>query len=343
MALDLHLEQSTDQQWLGRTVMLRRTWWTVRTLESLLSSITSRSSVLLNQGSVVPLPQIPSHNEEERQITANFNIYAKIGVIAHDALLTLYPVRVRPLTQQNIESYFAKPKSDLETLLPEINDRKHSMLHFAWFDAMILITRPGLFLSTNDSVPEETVPDMQEVARTCIKAAHAMTRLLSNEPSANIFQNGPWWCLVHYIMRAMTVFLLVMSRQTQWPGQLYLEIVISAKKLIHWLQWMRPNDRVADCALQIVLNTVKHASYHADFAEFLEGKTLGSLEGFTFGNDEWMGDFDSDYTFNPIGGLDHSLDPVAERTDEMQSPLHSGELSPAPGEPLGVTNNPWVW
>ena len=167
--------------------------------------------------------------------TPTLEVYVKITITTQWALSSLYTVKAATLPWRDVQDRVARLKSELETLLPQIADRQRLMLHFAWFDAMILITRPSL------CAPGHTDRVTQDTARQCVKAAQGVARLLTDEPDERIFWNGPWWCLAHYIVRAMGVFKMAIEAQTSIEE----EVRPAVDKLVRWLRWMARDDYIA--------------------------------------------------------------------------------------------------
>ncbi|KAF2829973.1 hypothetical protein CC86DRAFT_178170 [Ophiobolus disseminans] len=223
ISLNLHLKPPTSTPWPSRTETHARTWWALRTLESFLCSITSRPSSFPLNDCNVPLPSSPLS-------PTTLQVYVKITITTQWALSSLYTIKAATLPFRDIQARVARLKSELETLLPQIEDHQRSMLQFAWFDAMILITRPCLAATSHHDTTT------RDLASHCVKAAGGLTRLLPDTPDARIWTNGPWWCLAHYIVRALNVL-----RACQAP---------EADKLVRWLQWMAPGDAVASLALK---------------------------------------------------------------------------------------------
>jgi hypothetical protein len=95
---------------------------------------------------------------------------------------------------------------------------------------------------------------IRRMANICVDAAKTMTDLLPAQPHALfVYQNGPWWSIVHNMMQAFLVFLLELS---YYPliQQGTAELSKYAKKLVRWLRAMQ--DPLAERAYQIALNTL---------------------------------------------------------------------------------------
>lgn len=137
------------------------------------------------------------------------------------------------------------------------------------------ITRPCL-CRIEDCIQEQSRASAEFntcIAATCIQAAEDMTMLLPDDlVEGYIYEQGPWWCIVHYIMQAVAVFLLKIT----YPGSYTspknrTDILRCIKKLLRWLECSIPANKVAARAVAVVLDILKHppAQVQADFADIL--------------------------------------------------------------------------
>jgi hypothetical protein len=96
------------------------------------------------------------------------------------------------------------------------------------------------------------------MSNTCIEAARTVVDFFPDEPSAHfIYDQGPWWCIVHHMMQAVAVLLLGLSypASTSYDSMLLMHCV---KKVIGWLQIMQ--DPVAERAYQIAMSSFETVS-----------------------------------------------------------------------------------
>jgi hypothetical protein len=200
----MHLKPPATTPEFSRTELLAHTWWALRTLECLLSAITHRPSSFPLNDCNVALPTASSQ----------LQLYVKITITTQWALSSLYTVKAATLPWRDIQDRVARLKSELEGLAPQITDSR-LMAHFAWLDAMMIVTRPCLGTCE------------QNVAGHCVQAAQTVAQLLPDQPSRHVFENMPWWCLRHYIKRAMGVLR---------------KVDVPADKLARWLECLEQDD-----------------------------------------------------------------------------------------------------
>jgi hypothetical protein len=133
------------------------------------------------------------------------------------------------------------------------------LLSFHYYSARLLISRPSLCRLERRIKGQSyaSAAFNQKTAEACVQAAQAVTRLLPDQPDwIFICQQSPWWCIVHYMMQAIAVFLLEMSFQgtdTTYNGE---ELSKSTKKLVKWLRFMSPRNAVAERAYNVVMDII---------------------------------------------------------------------------------------
>ncbi|PVH90500.1 hypothetical protein DM02DRAFT_437169 [Periconia macrospinosa] len=137
--------------------------------------------------------------------------------------------------------------------------REQLLLSFQYHSAKLLIYRPCLCrLEQHIAGQSDASANFhQRTAATCVQAAQAITGLLPDEPNlAFVYEQSPWWCIVHNIMQATAVFLLEMSF-----GQAHIThpdkgILESTRKLVRWLQCIGVGSAVARRAYEIIVGII---------------------------------------------------------------------------------------
>ncbi|KAF2624217.1 C6 transcription factor-like protein [Macroventuria anomochaeta] len=98
----------------------------------------------------------------------------------------------------------------------------------------------------------------RRMGNSCIEAAKMVVDFLPDEPNAHfIYDQGPWWCIVHHMMQAVSVFLLGLSYPTS-TSQDSMLLIYYVKKVIRWLQVMQ--DPVAERAYQVAMSSFETVS-----------------------------------------------------------------------------------
>lgn len=224
--------------------------------------------------------------------------YVKITVTMQWAISSLYTVKAATLSWMDVYDRVIKLRGELETLLPQMT-RERSILHFAWFDAMMIITRPCLVASQADA---------KQIAGQCIQAARSFTSLLPDEPNERFYVTGPWWCLAHYILRAVGIFMMATSSQVHFNAA--SQISPDVKKLGLWLQWMAPSNPIAAQGLEAVQRTLKHGPNYREYAGTYEQELKGAFgEGYSsFVGDRWDQNLSQPQFLDEFHGMDDLLD-----------------------------------
>ncbi len=156
--------------------------------------------------------------------------------------------------------------------------RERLLLSFQYHSTKLLIYRPCLCRLERRIVGQSdaSVDFNQKTAEACVKAAQAVTGLFPDEPDQNfIYQQSPWWCIVHNIMQAIAVFLLELSFGRTHMANPDGTILQSIKKLIRWLEYMSVSNTVARRAHEVVMDIISTGApqLHIDISEILaQGK-----------------------------------------------------------------------
>ncbi|KAJ4352177.1 uncharacterized protein N0V89_007524 [Didymosphaeria variabile] len=214
--------------------------------------------------------------------------HLNIGLITQKLLAALYS----PRTAQYSWAYV---QNTIPNLLQELDDWKHGalpdngslhtqmfpppegsreslLLRFYYLSTKILITRPCLCRSGRKIRDQSDVSATfdQRMARTCVRAALALAGLLSIDSSPEIlYENGPWWSIVHNIMQAMAVLLLELSYEQNHMQGSQVDVKNSVKRLFHWLNAMRHTDAVVERAHKVIVKIIQQQRFQTIFSELL--------------------------------------------------------------------------
>lgn len=133
--------------------------------------------------------------------------------------------------------------------------RERNSLDILYHNTRILVNRPCLCRLDRRMEQQATNATHldKQAASACVSSALTIASGLASDPTkcvTSIYKFGPWWNMVHTIMRSLIVLLLEVSLR---PRDRH-DIVPSLKKLIRWLRAMRTNDAVARRAYKIAFN-----------------------------------------------------------------------------------------
>jgi hypothetical protein len=217
----------------------------------------------------------------------------KITIIMQKTLSKLYRPRISTRLWEQTHKEITTLTSELDewvtTVLPggfslvdstqeQGVQHERMLLSFHYYSARLLISRPSLCRLERrvQGQSHASATFNQKTAEACIQAAQAVTGLFPDQPDwAFVCHQSPWWCIVHYMMQAIAVFLLEMSFQgpdTTYNGE---KLSKSTEKLVKWLRFMSSRNAVAERAYNVVMGIiVKTGATHVqtDKSESAEGE-----------------------------------------------------------------------
>lgn len=197
-----------------------------------------------------------------------FQAVVRLGIITQDILTQLHSAAVasksptqvkRDILQLNLrlEEWCAWVPRRLSYWDP-LNTattpfaRERLLLGFQLSNSKMLLTQPCLYsLSwSQTSMMHEELSFFKQMSVNCLDAARSTVDLLPDQPQvAFLYDQCPWWCLVHLLMQAASVLLLSSSRSTPEFCDSGL-LAFYMNKIDFWLQDM--DDQVARRARQVL-------------------------------------------------------------------------------------------
>ncbi|KAL6230605.1 hypothetical protein BDW75DRAFT_222236 [Aspergillus navahoensis] len=302
-----------------------RIWWSIFTLEHVLSGMTGRPPCIdyHSMSTYLPLPfdeaqfrlpvveellKTPSARESRLHWTvdaAKSELYARdqwfrticprqslyffhqldLSVIMQAASRAIYGITVgKGSVESNISFYGGKLESWLSSLQPAFafitynanahhaapgekisgaglasNCRERTGLALAYYSSQVVLTRSCLTypdMQTGTNVPITRSRFGDDTAKSCVHFALALISVLPDQPDMKwISKVTSWWCLLHHIMRALTVLLIQLSlgqapvRGTSGEqegiareGEGVDAVRDASKKVLLWLQSMAKQD-----------------------------------------------------------------------------------------------------
>lgn len=196
-----------------------------------------------------------------------FRAVVQLSIITQNILTSLYSAgtMVRPPgeVQQDMAQLGQRLDQWLALLPVEFNFqephnrsndkfiRERLLLGLQLSSARMLLTRPCLSGRRQTWRECNEASFASRMANNCVEAAKTTVAFLPDEPRPDLlYDHGPWWCLTHHIMQAISVFLLGLSHPSS-TSQDSMTLVHYLKKAIRWLQNMQ--DPVAERAQSVAL------------------------------------------------------------------------------------------
>lgn len=203
-----------------------------------------------------------------------FGSCVKISLIVQKALSKLYSPQASVDSWKQVQKEIEALSTELDAWLAALpaefeptnafyesnGQRERLMLSFHYHSAKLLIHRPCLCRLERRIIGQSDASAQfnQKAAQACIEAAQAVTRLLPEQPDIGfVYQESPWWCIVHNIMQAMAVFLLEISFSQTHMTHSDNSILASTRKLVRWLQFMSTSNAIAQRAYRMIVEVLR--------------------------------------------------------------------------------------
>ncbi|KAF1935361.1 hypothetical protein EJ02DRAFT_131635 [Clathrospora elynae] len=262
---------------------MARTWWSLHALESLLSSITGRPSIISNEDITTPLPSIAfggqSQSILENRIDPVFmNADTNLNLLTQQVISKLYTQRRSTPSWVQIQKTIISLVADLDQWAVEsiphfhvenwnwdyAQQRNCLLLKLQYYRLKTLTTRPSLrriercFEAGTD---DYTAVD-QSVAEACIQAAQGVASLLAFESDVKaLYEKGPWWSIVHNIMQALAILMNAMACPQHFKDSTNSSAQ-HVRQLVGRLRGMRETNSMAARAYQVLYSIVKTSRPH---------------------------------------------------------------------------------
>ncbi|OJJ52165.1 hypothetical protein ASPSYDRAFT_95860 [Aspergillus sydowii CBS 593.65] len=308
-SLGLNLRALSDQIDPVSKETRTRIWWCIFYLEHLLTGMTGRSSCV-DYRSISLYPPVPFDESvfrlpdledllgnialREKRLQPADSLYffhlVDLSVITHAAITATYSVTATEDSGlKKIPHYQEKLQTWLSNLQPPFaftdaynnptvsRDRRGQVsLALAYYSSQIIVSRPCLTSPDAEKGKGIRFPRSQfrnDTAKTCVHSSLALISVLPDQPSTEwVLKMTPWWCILHYVMQALTILLIQLSiwpvpSQISHGGQVSQggngrnigaeeyqmpEIILSAsKKALRWLHTLAKNDLSSRRAFQI--------------------------------------------------------------------------------------------
>lgn len=219
-SLGLHVQQDDQSVSAARRQSMVCTWWSLHALESMLSSITGRPSIIPNEDITTPFPSVVNSDQTQNVPVPRFDFLdadTHLNLLTQQIISNLYTQRRSAPSWDYLQQMTISLCSDLDKWAFEYIPQVHSeeavsapmqqrdvfLLKLQYYRLKILTTRPSLrriercFQAGTDDFNSLD----QSVAESCVQAARDVASLLANEPNVrSIYEKGPWWTIVHNSM-----------------------------------------------------------------------------------------------------------------------------------------------
>lgn len=230
-------------------------------------SFSTSSSISSRQKSPNNPPTFNSPGSMEvPNVTPNIGLFflymAKLSNLNDDILELLYRPPVLEHTWASVQAIGSKCHERLErwrSSLPAIFDftrnqqdrefaRARMCLAFSYYSAMMITKRPFL-CKMERKIPNESGRaksiDVANAA-SCVFAAKAIVDMLPGQPDpVGMYQETPWWNMVHHLMQAVTILMLELSLGINHGSHRTDDLLPAAEKTVRWLQAMAADDMAA--------------------------------------------------------------------------------------------------
>lgn len=197
-----------------------------------------------------------------------FLYLARLSNINDYVMKHLYRPPVLDQSWATVQSIMSQCQGRLErwrSTLPPIFDftvrqqdreylRARMCLGFSYYSTLTVTFRPCL-CKMKRKMPHETgrARDVDHAnAVTCVLAVRSMLDLLPEQPDpAGMYQETPWWNMVHHLMQAVGILMLELSLGSLHCPNSAGELLHAAQKSVRWLRSMSSEDMAAGRAWRL--------------------------------------------------------------------------------------------
>jgi len=207
-----------------------------------------------------------------------FRAGVELSVITQQILISLYSVGTSLRTANEVQRDTRQLLQRLDqwaTALPvEFNSqdpssnlstkftRERMLLGFQFWSARILLTRPALAARRQPWKETKEASFSRSMADMCVEAAKTVVASLPDDPRPDwVFDQGPWWCIVHHLMQAISIFLLALSHPSSVSHE-GVSMAYFVEKALRWLEAMQDPiaRRAHNVALALFQNVIRQQS-----------------------------------------------------------------------------------
>ncbi|KAI4614279.1 uncharacterized protein J4E87_009499 [Alternaria ethzedia] len=298
-SLGLHVQQDDQSVSAARRQSMVCTWWSLHALESMLSSITGRPSIIPNEDITTPLPSAVNSDQTQSVPVSNLDFLdadIHLNLLTQQIISNLYTQRRSAPSWDYVQQMTISLCEHLDKwafeYIPQVHSEERNsarmqqrdvfLLKLQYYRLKVLTTRPSLrriercFQAGTDDFNSLD----QSVAESCIQAARDVASLLANEPNVrSLYEKGPWWTIVHNIMQSLAVLMIAISCPDHFRDTLQAS-VHSTRQLVTSLRSMCDTNMLASRAYQVVYSIVKTSKPYvwADIADAFPDEVIMVLQ-----------------------------------------------------------------
>lgn len=211
LAIGLHLQKQDFSPHSEQSITAIQTWWSLYNLETLLSSMVGRPCMLSTDDVTTTLPsELFDDNYQKDTIwnptIAFLDIQIRISALTRKVMSSLYNERRAPRLWTHVHASITALMAELDALglrtthLTSHEEPQSQWLQKQHYRLAILITRPSLRRIERcvETLPEAFTAFDLEAAISCVHMAQQVALLLPVEMQlAPLYEQGPWWLVVH--------------------------------------------------------------------------------------------------------------------------------------------------
>ncbi|KAL5048460.1 hypothetical protein BDW71DRAFT_22310 [Aspergillus fruticulosus] len=205
-------------------------------------------------------------------VSLHFLHFVELGLIMRRSIDALYAPGAGRRSWRSIEMVISALNNRADYWLAKLpaefrflqeaptGERERLNLAFSYYSTKILITQPCLSrILSQASWDNQNENVCTAMAGMCIDMASQVLELLPNSPDlAWVHRRSPWWCIVHYIMQAITVLLMSLFIKEKANADQDPRTIDNVSKAAEWLSVLALKDLSAQRAWSAVQDLLAH-------------------------------------------------------------------------------------
>ncbi|KAL4980858.1 fungal-specific transcription factor domain-containing protein [Aspergillus desertorum] len=250
-------------------------------------NLVSRSSAQSAERALIPEStrrQTPSPGKHSDQIalaaahilTPNISLhflhFVELGLIMRRSIDALYAPGAGRKSWRSIEMVISALNGRADSWLAKLPaefrflqgapacERERINLAFSYYSTKILVTQPCLSrILSQASWDKQNENFCTAMADICIDMAIHVLELLPNPPDLGwVYRMSPWWCILHYIMQAITVLLMSFFIKEKANADQNPRTLENISKAAEWLSVLALKDLSAQRAWFAIQDLLAH-------------------------------------------------------------------------------------